>query len=69
MALDWAGWPPVAARMGLISSRPDTLLLPSSPLVPVVHPVAARCWEIQRRFNVRQPIGGYGRLLAKMPEG
>lgn len=37
--------------------------------VPVVHPVAARCWEIQRRFNVRQSVTGFGRLLAEMPEG
>ncbi len=35
--------------------------------VPVVHPVAARAWEIQRRLTVRQPRRGYGRLLAEMP--
>ena len=35
--------------------------------VPVVHPVAARAWEIQRRLTVRQPRQGYGRLLAEMP--
>jgi maleate cis-trans isomerase len=35
--------------------------------VPVVHPVAARGWEIQRRLTVRQPRTGYGRLLAEMP--
>ena len=35
--------------------------------VPVVHPVAARAWEIQRRLTVRQPRTGYGRLLAEMP--
>ena len=34
--------------------------------VPVIHPVPARCWEIQRRLNVRQPVTGYGRLLAEM---
>lgn len=37
--------------------------------VPVVHPVAARCWEVQRRFHVRQPVAGCGRLLAGMPDG
>jgi maleate cis-trans isomerase len=37
--------------------------------VPVVHPVAARCWEIQRRLTIRQPVSGYGRLLAEMIEG
>jgi maleate cis-trans isomerase len=35
--------------------------------VPMVHPVAARAWEIQRRLTVRQPRTGYGRLLAEMP--
>ncbi len=35
---------------------------------PVVHPGSARCWEIQIRFGFRQPVSGYGRLLAQMPE-
>jgi len=35
--------------------------------VPVVHPIPAECWEIQKRLNVRQPTSGYGRLLAEMP--
>jgi maleate isomerase len=35
--------------------------------VPVVEPVAARIWEIQRRLHVHQPIGGYGRLLETLP--
>ena len=34
--------------------------------VPVVHPVPARCWEIQRRLSIHQPVKGYGRLLAEM---
>lgn len=34
--------------------------------VPVVHPVAARAWEIQRRLNLRHPVQGYGRLLAEL---
>ena len=37
--------------------------------VPVVHPVPARCWEIQLRLSVRQPVNGYGRLLAEMLAG
>ncbi len=37
--------------------------------VPVVHPVPARCWEIQQRLSVRQPVQGYGRLLAEMIPG
>jgi maleate isomerase len=37
--------------------------------VPVVHPVPARCWEIQRRLSIRQPVPGYGRLLAEMIPG
>ncbi len=37
--------------------------------VPVVHPVPARCWEIQHRLSIRQPVAGYGRLLAEMLPG
>lgn len=37
--------------------------------VPVVHPVPARCWEIQRRLVINQPVKGYGRLLAEMLPG
>lgn len=35
--------------------------------VPVVHPVPARAWAIQKRLHVRQPVKGYGRLLEEMP--
>ena len=35
--------------------------------VPVIHPVPARCWEIQRRLTINQPVKGYGRLLAELP--
>jgi maleate cis-trans isomerase len=35
--------------------------------VPVVQPIAARIWEIQRRLHVRQPIKGYGGLLETLP--
>jgi maleate cis-trans isomerase len=37
--------------------------------VPVIHPVPARCWEMQLRLSVRQPVAGYGRLLAEMLPG
>jgi maleate isomerase len=37
--------------------------------VPVIHPVPARCWEIQRRLSIRQPVKGFGRLLAEMIPG
>jgi maleate cis-trans isomerase len=37
--------------------------------VPVIHPVPARCWEIQHRLSVRQPVQGFGRLLAEMTPG
>lgn len=36
--------------------------------VPVVHALPARCWETQMRLGFRQPIPGYGRLLAEMPD-
>ena len=35
--------------------------------LPVVHPVAARVWAVQRHLRVRQPALGYGRLLEEMP--
>lgn len=35
--------------------------------IPVVHPVPARCWEIQRRLHVNEPVDGFGQLLAEMP--
>jgi maleate isomerase len=37
--------------------------------VPVIHPVPARCWEIQHRLSIREKIPGYGRLLAEMVPG
>jgi maleate cis-trans isomerase len=37
--------------------------------VPVLHPVPARCWEIQKRLTVNQPVQGYGRLLSEMIPG
>jgi maleate cis-trans isomerase len=44
-------------------------LLEQDLAVPVVHPVPARCWEMQLRLSVRQPVAGYGRLLAEMVAG
>ena len=35
--------------------------------IPVVHPIPARVWAIQKRLYVRQPVKGYGRLLEEMP--
>jgi len=37
--------------------------------VPVVHPVPARCWEIQKRLMINHPVTGYGRLLSEMLPG
>jgi maleate isomerase len=37
--------------------------------VPVIHPVPARCWEIQHRLSIRQPVKGFGRLLGEMIPG
>ena len=34
---------------------------------PVVHPVTARVWEIQKRLHVREPRSGYGHLLENLP--
>ena len=35
--------------------------------VPVVHPVPARVWSVQKRLHVRQPVKGFGSLLEEMP--
>jgi maleate isomerase len=35
--------------------------------VPVIHPVPARVWAVQKRLHVRQPVQGFGRLLREMP--
>ena len=35
--------------------------------IPVVHPVTARVWAVQKRLDVRQRVKGYGRLLEEMP--
>jgi maleate cis-trans isomerase len=35
--------------------------------VPVVHPVTARVWEIQRRLLVREPVLGGSHLLEELP--
>ena len=35
--------------------------------VPVIHPVPARVWAVQKRLHVRQPVRGFGRLLVEMP--
>ena len=35
--------------------------------VPVVHHVPCQCWEIQKRFGLRRPVQGYGRLMREMP--
>lgn len=35
--------------------------------IPVVHPVPARIWAIQKRLLVREPRQGYGRLLEELP--
>jgi len=36
--------------------------------VPVVHPVAARVWYVQKLLRVRNPIKGASRLLEQLPE-
>jgi maleate isomerase len=35
--------------------------------VPVIHPVPARVWAIQKRLHVRQRVQGFGKLLEAMP--
>jgi maleate isomerase len=42
-------------------------LLEDDMQVPVIHPVPARVWAVQKRLHVRQPVQGFGRLLSEMP--
>ena len=35
--------------------------------VPVIHPVPARVWAVQKRLHVRHRVKGFGRLLEDMP--
>lgn len=35
--------------------------------LPVVHPVPARVWSIQKRLRVNEAVEGYGQLLEEMP--
>jgi maleate cis-trans isomerase len=35
--------------------------------VPVVHPIPARVWEIQKRLHVHQPVTGFGHMLETLP--
>jgi maleate cis-trans isomerase len=35
--------------------------------VPVVHPVPARVWAVQKRLHLRQRAKGFGKLLEEMP--
>jgi maleate isomerase len=37
--------------------------------VPVVHAVPVQCWDIQRHLGLREPVQGFGRLIAEMPAG
>jgi maleate isomerase len=37
--------------------------------VPVFHAVPVQCWDIQRHLNIREPVQGFGRLLAEFPTG
>jgi maleate isomerase len=37
--------------------------------VPVIHAVPVQCWDIQRYLDIHEPVKGYGRLIAEMPDG
>jgi maleate isomerase len=37
--------------------------------VPMVHAIPAQCWDIQRHLTLRQPVQGFGRLVAQLPSG
>jgi maleate isomerase len=35
--------------------------------IPVVHPVPARVWAVEKRLRINQPVAGYGQLLEMLP--
>jgi maleate isomerase len=37
--------------------------------VPVFQAVPVQCWDIQRHLGIREPVRGFGRLIAEMPMG
>ena len=45
----------------------DIVALENDLGVPVVHPVAARVWLVQKKLQVRSPIKGASRLLEELP--
>lgn len=45
----------------------DIHLLEEDLGIPIVHPVAARVWYVQKRLLLRQAVAGCGRLLETMP--
>jgi maleate isomerase len=45
----------------------DVVALEEDLGIPVVHPVAARVWYVQKRLHIREPVKGAGRLLEEMP--
>lgn len=36
--------------------------------VPVIYNLATKLWDVQKRFRVREPVKGYGRLLEELPK-
>jgi maleate cis-trans isomerase len=45
----------------------DIVLVENDLGVPVVHPVAARVWYVEKKLRVRNPIKGASRLLEELP--
>jgi len=45
----------------------DVLPLEQDLGIPVLHPVAARVWYVQKQLRVREPVMGAGRILEEMP--
>lgn len=35
--------------------------------VPVIYALSCKLWDVQKKFRVREPIKGYGRLLEELP--
>ncbi|MDZ4347649.1 MAG: hypothetical protein U1E51_35000 [Candidatus Binatia bacterium] len=63
--------PPAAPGIYLLGSGAwrvvDVVAVEEDLEVPVVHPIAARVWYMQKQTRIREPVAGAGRLLAELP--
>ena len=45
----------------------DVIAIENDVAIPVVHPVAARLWYVQKKLRIKNPMKGVSRLLEELP--